>query len=111
MRMRGAARRAVWLAGAAAIMPVGAAGAAEPPAQAEQPAAFVPPDAPMVLTRSLRRSLPGGAEIRTSRSYSIRFVREADGYRVEGALIDVAVDAPPALAALATLERARGDGH
>jgi len=57
----------------------------------------------------LRRPLPGGAEVRTQRSYEIRFVPDGAGFRVEGALLDVAVDAPPALSALAALERDRPD--
>ncbi len=63
----------------------------------------------MVLTRELRRPLPGGIEISTARSYEIRFIREDDGYRIEGDLIDVKVDVPRQFEALAALERARPD--
>lgn len=63
----------------------------------------------MVLTRILRRPLPGGAVVATARSYEVRFVREPGGYRVDGELIAVEVSAPPAFEALAALERARPD--
>lgn len=63
----------------------------------------------MVLTRVLRRPLPGGIEISTQRSYEIRFIREGAGYRIEGNLIEVTVDAPRQFEALAALERGRTD--
>lgn len=63
----------------------------------------------MLLVRTLRRPLPGGAEVRTERSYEIRFIPDGDGYRVEGNLVKVDVHAPPALRALAELERGRAD--
>lgn len=101
--------RAVWLAGAAAIMPVVLAGLPLVPASATATSQFQPPSDPMMLTRTLRRPLPGGAEVLTRRSYEIRFVPEAGGYRVDGRLVDVEVDAPPSLQALASLERKRPD--
>lgn len=63
----------------------------------------------MLLVRTLRRPLPGGAEVKTERCYEIRFVPDGDGYRVEGILVKVDVHAPPALQALADLERGRAD--
>jgi len=63
----------------------------------------------MILTRTLRRELPGGAEIKTQRSYEIRFVAERDGYRIDGRLIDVEVETPPVLRALAAIEKSRPD--
>lgn len=102
-------RRTVWLAGAAAIMPVVFSGLPSAPAEAAASGQFQPPSDPMVLTRTLRRPLPGGAEVLTRRSYEIRFVPEADGYRVDGRLVGVEVDAPPSLQALALLERRRPD--
>jgi hypothetical protein len=63
----------------------------------------------MVLTRTLRRPLPDGAEVLTRRSYEIHFIAEGDGYRVDGSLVGVEVQVPPALQALAMLERKRLD--
>jgi len=69
--------------------------------------AFAPPSGSMLYTRRLERSLPGDARFRVSRSFAIRFVEEASGYRVEGEQVAVEVGAPESLAALATMERAR----
>ncbi len=102
-------RRAAWLAGAAAIMPVVFSALPSAPAEATTSRQFVPPSDPMVLTRTLRRPLPGGAEVLTRRSYEIRFVPEAGVYRVDGRLVGVEVDAPPSLQALALLEKRRPD--
>ena len=63
----------------------------------------------MVLTRTLRRPLPGGMEVLTRRSYEILFVPESGGFRVDGRLVGVEVEAPPQLQALALLERRRPD--
>ena len=97
------------LAGAAAIMPVVASAWPTMPVEAAQPRLFSPPATAMVLTRVLKRPLPGGAEVRTRRSYEIRFVSEESGYRIDGELVETVVDAPPALQALAALERNRPD--
>lgn len=70
---------------------------------------FSPPLAPLLLTRTLHRPLPGGKAITTRRSYAVRIVRVGTGFRVEGELIDASVDAPPQLAALAEIERNRKD--
>ncbi|MCX7864725.1 MAG: hypothetical protein N2423_06805 [Novosphingobium sp.] len=109
MRRTARDRRAVWLAGAAAIMPVLCAGLPLSSLEATTPRQFEPPADAMVLTRTLRRPLPGGAQVLTRRSYEIRFVPEAGGYRVDGRLLAVEVDAPPGLEALAALERNRPD--
>jgi len=65
--------RAVWLAGVAATMPFVIASIPLTPAAATAPRQFEAPSDPMVLTRILRRPLPGGAEVLTRRSYEIRF--------------------------------------
>ena len=70
---------------------------------------FAPPPTPMLLTRELRRSLSDGNEVVSRRSYEVRFVPEAGGYRVDGRLVTVEVEVPPHLEALAALERARSD--
>lgn len=61
------------------------------------------------MTRTLRRPLPGGVEVMTSRSYEIRFVAEPGGYRVEGQLLVVDVRFPPGFDVLARMERERAD--
>jgi hypothetical protein len=68
---------------------------------------FVPPSGPMLYTRRLERGLVGGASLTVNRSFAVRFVREGDGFRVDGEQIAVEVDAPPQLEALARLERER----
>jgi hypothetical protein len=88
-----------------ALLPLAAARAAPVAAEGE----FTAPTGPLVLTRTLRRQLPGGAEIVSTRSYEIRVVPEGEGYRVDGTLLNAEVSAPPALAALAELERQRPD--
>lgn len=70
-------------------------------------AAFQPPADEQLLTRTLRRGLPGGAEVVTRRSYEVRFVRDGDGYRIDGRPLAASVEAPPALASLAEIERTR----
>lgn len=84
-----------------------AAGPASLAAQDSQSAqtAFVAPAEPMKLTRVLERRLGDGNAIVVSRSWRVRFVPRAAGYRVEGEQIAVAVEAPPRLAQLAEVER------
>jgi hypothetical protein len=101
--------RTVLLASAAAVLPFAALSAGSASATATSSSGFSPAAEPMVLTRALRRPLPGGAEVSTRRSYEIRFVRDGQGYRIDGELIDVSIDVPPAYEALAALERARPD--
>lgn len=98
--------RAVWLTGAAAILPIAAVCAAE----ALQPSgAFMPPAEPQILTRTLRHVMHDGQAVVTRRSYRLRFVAEGSGFRVEGELIDTAVEAPEWLSGIAELERRRPD--
>lgn len=96
-------------ASVAALLPLLAIASPAPAATAPGAAAFVPPAAPLILVRELRRPLPGGKEIVTRRRYSVTFAAQDGGYRVDGTLIDVSVDAPPALGPLAEIERQRED--
>jgi hypothetical protein len=84
-----------------------------PPANPAAPASLAPPFAaptgPMLLSRTLRRPLPDGAEFVAGRTYEIQFVREDTGYRIEGRLVAVDVRAPDSLAVFAELERKRPD--
>ena len=102
-------QRTVWLAGAAAIMPIVTFALPAVPTYAGESSSFRPPLDTMLLTRTFRRPLPGGAEVKTQRSYEIHFVSEGDGFRIDGELVESVVDAPPALQALAALERSRPD--
>lgn len=97
--------RRVWLAGLAAILPV-AVSAAEPLPSA---GAFTPPAGQLVLTRTLRHVLHDGRQVAARRSYRVYFTRERDGFRLDGELADVTVDAPAGLQALAEIERRRPD--
>lgn len=102
--------RKALLAGAAALLPMVALSSHSATArEASAAASFAPPQSSLVLTRELRRPLADGKEVVTRRSYEIAIVRDDDGYRVDGRLIDVEVDAPPALRGLAALEKARPD--
>lgn len=71
--------------------------------------AFHPPEAPVLLTRELRKTLPDGKEIVSRRRYAVRFVPQGAGYRVDGELVGAEVEAPPELARLAEVERTRSD--
>lgn len=99
--------RSVWFAGAAAILPLATLCAAQPPAAPT--GVFAPPASPMLLTRTLRHVMHDGTAVVTRRSYRVRFVAAGAGFRLEGTLSDVAVEAPPGLEALANLERLRPD--
>ena len=85
-------------------------GCARDPAAAEsRNPAFTPPTGPMLLTRTLIRPLSDGKQILTRRHYMVQIVPTPDGYRVEGRLVEVEVEAPPSLTALAAIERGRAD--
>ncbi|MBV1916970.1 MAG: hypothetical protein KUG65_02750 [Sphingomonadaceae bacterium] len=101
--------RTVWLASAAAVLPIAAVNVAAEPVEAVQPAKFAPPSEPMILKRILRRPLPGGAEVMTLRSYEIQIRREGAGYLIDGKLIDVRTEVPGPFEALAAIERQRSD--
>lgn len=96
------------LAALSVAAPADLAGAATIAPQADRDG-FVPPRGPLLLTRELRKTLADGQEIVSRRRYAIRFVPQADGYRVEGELVGADVQAPPALADLAEVERTRSD--
>lgn len=103
-------RRALFLVGVAAILPSAIAASAGVPAQSAATAHFAPPSTPLLLTRTIWRSLHDGKTIVSQRRYRIRIVPHGDGYEVNGELIDSSVEAPPPLAALAEMERTRPDG-
>lgn len=94
---------AALLIGAATLaMPVGASPANTP--------AFAPPsESPLLLSRKLVRELSGGAAIVATRRYRVTFHPVADGWEIEGALVASEIEVPPALAAIAALERDRPD--
>lgn len=96
------------LAGAVALLP-SATGqvAAQSADTASLP--FTPPESPLVLTRTVWRTLSDGKEIMVRRRYAVQFTRRNDGFLLNGRLLDVAVEAPPLLAAMAELERNRSD--
>jgi hypothetical protein len=101
-------KRSVWLCGTAALIAMAAVSvpaAGAPPG----PADFSPPRTQLLLTRTLHRPLPDGKEVITRRSYAVHIVPQAEGYRVEGSLVEARVEAPPILAALAEIERRRPD--
>ncbi len=100
------------LAAALALLLCAVAGAAPIPVLAQSgTAAFAPPMGPVILTRTVYRPLASGGEIVVARRYEVHFSRDSYGFRVDGKLLDVRVDAPPQLAGLAALERSRSDGE
>ncbi len=84
-------------------------GAIAAPVESAPVTSFIPPDRPMILSRTLRRPLPGGAEVVTVRTYEIRFNRAREGYRIDGALLTADITVPPRFEALAQIERNRPD--
>jgi hypothetical protein len=91
-----------------ALAPLGLFSVA-PLAAAAPTALFAPPSGKLLLTRTLQRSLHDGKEVVTRRTYEVQIVREGAGYRVDGKLVDVQVETPPLLMALAEIERKRPD--
>lgn len=65
------------------------------------------PDSPITLTRELERSLGGGAAVTVARTWECRFNPMSGGATIDARQIEVSVEAPPALAALAKIERSR----
>ncbi|QEA15720.1 hypothetical protein [Novosphingobium ginsenosidimutans] len=96
--------RTILLAGIAAVAPAPAAQAA-PASQAT--VAFKPPAGPVMISRTVVRSLIDGKEVRATRCYLVWFRPEGSGWRLEGELRDVKVDVPPSLERFAELERNR----
>lgn len=95
--------RAILLAGCALLAPA-ELGAAGGPHKAP---VFQPPDGPVMISRTVVRSLIDGKEVRATRRYLVWFRREDDGWRIEGELREVAIDVPPLLEQFAEIERNR----
>lgn len=70
---------------------------------------FVPPRGEFVIARTAIRLLSDGKQIAVTRSYRVKFVTVEGGFQLDGTLIGVEVDMPPALGKLADLERKRQD--
>ena len=102
-------RSAILLAGISALAPVWVQAQTAPLQSVSAAARFSPSDKPMVLTRTVRRQLPGGKEIVATRNYAVQIQPYQGGFVVDGHLIDSQIEAPPMLAALAELERSRPD--
>lgn len=68
---------------------------------------IAPPAGPMLYSRTLVRSLAGGATLSVSRDFEIRFLPTVAGFRVEGRQVAASVEAPEAIAALARMEEQR----
>ncbi len=101
--------RSVWRSGTAAMLALAAIAGHAPAAAQPLAGEFSPPTTSLLLSRTLVRALPDGKTITTRRDYEVRITRDGDGFRVDGALVNVAVDAPPSLMVLAELERRRPD--
>lgn len=99
-----------WLAAIHASLLAGAAVLAMPAEAATPGPAFAPPsDSPLILSRTVVRELRDGAAIVATRRYRVTFHPVVEGWKVEGALIASEIEVPPALAAIAALERDRPD--
>lgn len=68
---------------------------------------FAPAAHPYRLARRVERQLQGGARLTVERRWSLKFAVQGRGYLVDGHQTGVTVDAPPALAFLAQMERDR----
>lgn len=82
---------------------------ASPPEQSACPSHYHPPHQAQLLTRTLTRDLSDGKQIVTTRGYLVHIVPSGKSWRVEGNQVSVDVSAPPPLAAMAAMERARVD--
>jgi len=63
----------------------------------------------MDLSRSVHRNLADGRELVVTRHYRVTFHPNAQGFLIEGQWRGTDVDAPPRLAGLADMEKARAD--
>ena len=97
------------IASAAVVLPASHLAAMDGPEAVAPPDAFAPPSTPLILTRTLYRDLPGGGKIVVTRQYAVHFSADGDGYRLDGQLLDTAVQVPERLSALAEVERRRPD--
>lgn len=80
------------------------------PAQAQGGGSqFAPSTNRYRLRRRVERELRDGASLIVERIWSVRFVPQGRGFRVDGQQADVTVEAPPALSFLAQVERTRID--
>lgn len=68
---------------------------------------FRPGEGRFRLNRRVERELRGDARLAVERAWSIRFQPQGAGYLVYGRQAEVTIDAPPRLAFLADMERAR----
>ena len=113
IRVQSINRRPVaWRAAAHAALLAGAGLLAHPAAAgpAQEAAAFAPPSGrPLILARTVVRELPGGAAIVANRRYRVSFHPLSNGWKVDGVLVSSEIEAPPALAAFAAIERTRPD--
>lgn len=100
-------RRGALLAGIAAIAAPAASGAAAAPAPVSASRAFTPPTGPVLVSRTLVRSLPDGKEVRSIRRYLVWFRPVEGGFQIDGELREVVVDVPPLLEQFAAIERNR----
>ena len=75
--------------------------------EAAPSATFAAPREPLVLTRTVWRTLHDGQQIVTRRSFLQTFASDEDGFLVTGQQIAVEVEVPPALEPIARLERSR----
>lgn len=96
--------RVMLLAGIAALAPAQLMGT--PPTELRT-SQFRPAEGPVMISRTVVRSLVDGKEVRVTRRYLVWFRREADGWQIDGELRDVAVEVPPLLEQFAEIERNR----
>lgn len=66
-----------------------------------------PPARSMTYKRMIQRQLGDGAMLSVERSFAVRFVKGADGFRIDGEQTLVEIDAPAGLEALLRLEKER----
>lgn len=101
-------RHAFLLASIAALAPFGAASLPTMATAGGELPHFLPPSNG-VLTRTVWRYLSTGEQIVVTRRYAVRFAPSAEGFRLDGDLIEARVEAPAELDAFADLERQRPD--
>lgn len=100
-------RRTVIRSAAASLLALSAPAILCTRAAAQGRTTFTPPLTPMVYSRQLLRTMAGGARFMVTRSFTVRFTPDGEGYLLAGAQTGVEVEAPPALARFVELEKAR----